>query len=196
MGHGGGPARELARGQDPATPNPKQGTHEVENDMAMLRLKTLLLASLPAFYLLTSGCTPVISKRGYLPDPVAEASIIVGKDTKETIEKKLGDPTTRSNFNGRSWYYISSVQQQVAFFPPTILSRDILAIHFKKNGTVTGLRHYGLRDSHVVAFDASKTPTPGREVTFLQQLLNATPGVPLGQGSGGGIDQRNPGGGH
>ena len=163
--------------------------------MAVPRLKTLLMASLPALFVLTSGCTPVISKRGYLPDPVAEASIIVGRDTKETIEKKLGDPTTKSNFNGRSWYYISSVQQQVAFFPPTILSRNILAIRFNKHGEVTSLRQYGLRDGHVVAFDTRKTPTPGREVTFLQQLLNATPGVPLGQGSGG-IDQRNPGGGH
>ncbi|MDE2462712.1 MAG: outer membrane protein assembly factor BamE [Alphaproteobacteria bacterium] len=164
--------------------------------MAIPRLRTLLMVSLPAVFVLSSGCTPVISKRGYLPDPVAEASIVVGKDTKETIEKKLGDPTTKSNFSGRSWFYISSVQQRVAFFPPTILDRDILAIRFNKEDKVTSLSHYGLRDGHVVAFDTSKTPTPGRELTFLQQLLNATPGVPLGPGGGGGIDQRNPGGGH
>ncbi len=37
----------------------------------------------------------------------------------------------------------------------------------------------------------AKRLTRGREMTFLQQLFNATPGVPLG----GGDQQQNPGGG-
>jgi outer membrane protein assembly factor BamE (lipoprotein component of BamABCDE complex) len=75
------------------------------------------------------------------------------------------------------------------------MKRSILAIHFDKNGTVASMRHYGLKDGHVVAFESRQTPTPGREITFLQQLLNATPGVPLGGANGPGGDQRNPGGG-
>ncbi len=84
-----------------------------------MRLPILLLsAALPLAALASSGCTPVISKRGYLPDPVAEASITIGKDTKTTIQKKLGDPSTRATFGGDSWYYISSIQKRVAFFDP------------------------------------------------------------------------------
>jgi hypothetical protein len=55
---------------------------------------------------------------------------------------------------------------------------------------VTGLTHYGLKDGNVVAFESRETPAKGRELTFLQQLFNATPGVPIGttgdQGPGGG----------
>ncbi len=163
-----------------------------------MRLPVLLLsAAIPLAALASSGCTPVISKRGYLPDPVAEASITVGKDTKTTIQQKLGDPSTRATFGGEDWYYITSVQKKVAFFDADVIKRNILAVQFDKSGHVAGLHHYGLRDGHVVAFETRETPTRGRELTFLQQLLNSTPGVPLGGGSGGGIGgERNPGGGN
>ena len=155
-----------------------------------MRLAVLALAAaLPLSALTFSGCTPVISKRGYLPDPVAEATISVGTDTKTTIQKKLGDPSTRATFGGESWYYISSVQKQMAFFDPQTEKRTILAIHFDKDGKVKNLRHFGLRDGHVVAFETRETPTRGRELTFLQQLLSSTPGVPLGNSSSQGPGQ-------
>ena len=61
------------------------------------------------------GCTPTISQRGYLPDPAAEASIKVGTDTKTSIQKLLGDPSTSATFNEDAWYYVSSTERQVAF---------------------------------------------------------------------------------
>jgi len=162
------------------------------------RIPARLPTRLPALALaatLLIGCTPVISQRGYLPDPVAEASVDVGKDSQTTIQQKLGDPSTRSTFSGDAWYYISSVQRQVAFFDPVVESRSILEVHFDKSGKVDGLHHYGLRDGHVVAFETRETPTRGRTLTFLQQLLNATPGAPI-SGAGGINGERNPGGGN
>jgi outer membrane protein assembly factor BamE (lipoprotein component of BamABCDE complex) len=139
------------------------------------------------------GCAPVVSQRGFLPDPVAEASIKIGTDTKTTIQQRLGDPSTTATFGDDSWYYVSSVERQVAFFDPTITNRKILAIHFDKDGKVTDINHFGLKDGHLVAFETRTTPAKGRELTFLQQLFNATPGVPIGggmtsggQGGGGG----------
>jgi outer membrane protein assembly factor BamE (lipoprotein component of BamABCDE complex) len=137
------------------------------------------------------GCTPVINQRGYLPDPIGEASIRIGSDTKTTIQTRLGDPSTQATIGGDSWYYISSVEKQVAFFDPAVETRFILAIHFDKDGHVADIRHYGLKDGHVVAFETRETPAKGKELTFLEQLFNATPGVPLGATGG----QPGPGGG-
>jgi len=141
------------------------------------------------------GCTPVIDQRGYLPDPALEAKIAVGTDTKTSVQERLGYPSTEATFGttvvgSDAWYYISSVEKTVAFFPPTVKSRAILAVYFDKDGKVTGLKHYSLRDGNVVAFETRETPAKGRELTFLQQLFNATPGVPVGNTS-----QQNPGGG-
>ncbi|HUJ03901.1 MAG TPA: outer membrane protein assembly factor BamE [Rhizomicrobium sp.] len=152
-----------------------------------MRIPVLALSAL-----LLAACTPVISQRGYLPDPGGEAAIRVGVDSKTTVQKRLGDPSTQSTFSGNSssWYYISSVEKQIAFFNPEVESRKILAINFDKDGKVTALRHYSLKDGHIVSFETRETPSLGKEMTFLQQLFNATPGVPIG-GSG----QQSPGGG-
>jgi outer membrane protein assembly factor BamE (lipoprotein component of BamABCDE complex) len=138
-----------------------------------------------------AGCSPVISNRGYLEDADAEAGVAAGVDTKTTIEQKLGDPSVQAAFGTDAWYYISQTERQVAFFDPSITSRHILAIYFDKEGKVSDMKHFGLEDGNVVAFETRTTPTRGREMTFLQQLFNATPGMPGAQDQ----QERNPGGG-
>jgi len=139
------------------------------------------------------GCAPVISQRGYLPDPDNEAAIKSGSDTKTSIQSRLGYASITASFaNGGadSWYYVSATEKQVAFFQPTVLKRQILAVYFDKDNRVTGVRHYGLSDGHVINFEKRETPARGRELTFLQQLLNATPGTSATQ-----IQETNPGNG-
>jgi outer membrane protein assembly factor BamE (lipoprotein component of BamABCDE complex) len=137
------------------------------------------------------GCAPVINNRGYLPDPVGEAAVKIGGDTKTTIQSRLGNPSTQATFGCDTWYYISSVQKQIAFFDPKTEARSILAVRFDKDGRVANISHYGLKDGHVVAFETRETPAKGKELTFLQQLFNATPGVPVGSAG----NSQNPGGG-
>jgi len=150
-------------------------------------------AALSAAFLFLFGCTPVIDQRGYLPDPSLESKIAVGTDTKTSVQERLGYPSTEATFGeaapgNDAWYYISSVEKTVAFFTPSVQSRAILAVYFDKDGKVANLKHYSLRDGHVVAFETRTTPAKGRELTFLQQLFNATPGVP-----GSGQQEQNPG---
>jgi outer membrane protein assembly factor BamE (lipoprotein component of BamABCDE complex) len=151
------------------------------------------IAGIAAVSLLLIGCTPVVDQRGYLPDPALESKIAVGTDTKTSIQERLGYPSTEATFGDAApgndaWYYVSSVEKTVAFFPPIVRSRAVLAVYFDKDGKVTDLKHYSLKDGHVVDFESKTTPAKGRELTFLQQLFNATPGVPMGQGQ-----DRNPG---
>ena len=164
---------------------------------AVEEIKSMKLPLLStAACLIVLGCTPVIDQRGYLPDPEVESKIVVGDDTKTTIQQRLGYPSTEATFGTTTpgtdaWYYISSIEKTVAFFNPSVKKRQILAVYFDKDGKVTDLKHYALKDGNVVAFETRTTPAKGRELTFLQQLFNATPGVPLG-GAG---QQQNPGGG-
>jgi outer membrane protein assembly factor BamE (lipoprotein component of BamABCDE complex) len=154
-----------------------------------MRKTVLILAALTVM-----GCTPIVNNRGYLPDPDAEKAIALGKDTKTSIQQRLGYPSTVATFSaaGDAWYYITGIEKQMAFFAPSVQSRAILAVYFDKDGKVTDLKHYSLRDGHVVAFESRETPSKGRELTFLQQLFNATPGVPLGNSG----QNNNPGGGN
>ena len=138
------------------------------------------------------ACTPVTYERGFLSDPALEATIQKGADTKATIQERLGYPTTSATFGDETWYYISSRERQIAFFQPTVQSRNILAVAFDKEGKVSELNRYTLRDGNVVSFETRQTPARGREMTFLQQLFTATPGSPMGAGPD---STRTPGGG-
>jgi outer membrane protein assembly factor BamE (lipoprotein component of BamABCDE complex) len=148
-------------------------------------------AALPlAVLAVVIACAPVVSQRGYLPDPAIEAAIKPGGDTKTSVQERLGYASTTATFGNDSWYYISATEKQVAFFRPTVLKRQVLAIYFDNQNKVTGVRHYGLRDGHLIAFESRTTPARGRETTFLQELLKATPGSSATQ-----IQETNPGNG-
>ena len=130
-----------------------------------------------------SACTSVIIERGYVPDNTAVASVAVGTDSKTSVTQKLGNPSTTATFGNDVWYYISSREEQEAFFPPTITDRKILAIEFNAQGQVSDIRRYGLEDGRVVDYVSRETPTRGKELTIIQQMFNAVPGVTGAQGA-------------
>jgi outer membrane protein assembly factor BamE (lipoprotein component of BamABCDE complex) len=123
-----------------------------------------------------AACAPVENQRGYVPDQQAVASIAVGMDTKDTVSKKLGDPSTSATFGGDTWYYISAHVEQNAFFAPRATERNIVAVEFTGEGKVADVHRYTLADGKVVDFVSRETPSRGREQTLLQQIFNAVPG--------------------
>jgi outer membrane protein assembly factor BamE (lipoprotein component of BamABCDE complex) len=136
--------------------------------------------SLTVAVLVSAACAPVVSQRGYIPDQEKVASIQVGVDDKATVEDRLGTPTNIATFDGDVWYYISSKEEQFAFFDPETTERTILAISFDAEGKVSNLEKYGLEDGQVVAVVDRETPTRGRELSFLQQMFGN-----IGRGLGG-----------
>src|SRR6476646_6280264 len=115
---------------------------------AMQRVTWAFLAGAAAL----CACAPVENQRGYVPDQEAVASVQVGMDTKDSVTKKLGDPSTAATFGNDVWYYISSHVEQNAFFAPRALDRNILAVEFAKDGKVTDVHKYTLADGRVVDF--------------------------------------------
>ena len=61
----------------------------------------------------------------------------------------------------------------------------------KSNGLVSDVAEYGLEDGRVVAIADRETPTRGRELTFLEQLLGNVGRLPTEQFGG---EQNLPGG--
>jgi len=138
-----------------------------------MKLTSISIGTAAGVALLLAACTPVISQRGYVSDTASETAVKPGTD-RAGVQEKLGYASITTTFgNDNAWYYISQTEKQVVFFTPTILNRRILAVYFDKDGKVTGLRHYALENGHVIAFETRETPARGRELTFLDQLLNA-----------------------
>ena len=136
----------------------------------------LTTVSLGAALLGAAGCAPVENQRGYVPDMEAISSIQVGMDTRDTVSKKLGDPSSAATFNNDTWYYISAHVEQNAFFAPRATERNILAVEFAQDGKVSGVQRYSLEDGRIVDFVTRETPTRGRDLSLLQQIFNSVPG--------------------
>ena len=156
-----------------------------------VREKLLILgtcASLGAGLL--SGCAPIVDSRGNLPDPDAVLQVQPGIDDRSQVTKLLGSPSSLATFNDKTWYYISKKTSRIAFWDPTVLDQEVLMVKFDDTGLVSDIKVYGLEDAHTVTPDPNITPTSGRELTILQQLLGN-----LGRfGGGGGGNLFNPGG--
>jgi outer membrane protein assembly factor BamE (lipoprotein component of BamABCDE complex) len=126
---------------------------------------------LAAAALLLAGCTISVDQRGNLPDPDKLAVIQPGTTTKEQVVKVLGTPSSESTFNDDTWYYISRKTKQVAFFSPTILDQQVYIVDFDNRGVVRNVDHRSMADGAAITPAPGATPAPGRELTFLEQLV-------------------------
>jgi outer membrane protein assembly factor BamE (lipoprotein component of BamABCDE complex) len=133
--------------------------------------------------ILSGGCTVSEDQRGNLPDPDKLAQIQPGSTTKEQVVRILGSPSSASTFDDNVWYYISRRVKQVAFFSPTVLDQQVYIVDFDDKGVVKDLGHKTLADSQSVTPAPGATPAPGRELSFMEQLLG---NVGRFGGSGGG----------
>jgi outer membrane protein assembly factor BamE (lipoprotein component of BamABCDE complex) len=160
----------------------------------MLSLSKFMTIAVLASSLLAAGaCTPTVDHRGYMAKPGAFNQIQNGM-SKSEVESILGSPSTTAsiNFQGDSYYYISSVTEQKAFLTPKEVSREVIAIRFDQGEQVASFAQYGLEDGQIIDLNTRETPTKGREYSFLQQFFGSVgrPGGtsvrPTGPSSGAG----------
>ena len=119
-----------------------------------------------------AGCAPSVEQRGNLPTPDKLSEIHAGSTTKDEVTKILGTPSSVSVFdNDKSWYYISRRTAQTAFFDPTVLDQQVYIVKFDDQGVVKTLDHKVLEDGKEITPVARATPAPGRELSFLEQLI-------------------------
>ena len=137
-------------------------------------LRTAVAAAISVSLLGTMACTPVSTYQGFQAIDQAPSDVKVGQDTRSTILARLGSPTATSAFDKDTWFYISQVSSKTAFYHPRINKRDVVAIAFTKGADqVSAVNTYTLKDGRVIAFNGRETPTRGREMSVLEQLLGS-----------------------
>jgi outer membrane protein assembly factor BamE (lipoprotein component of BamABCDE complex) len=105
--------------------------------------------------------------------------------SRDVVLTELGTPSTMSTINGEAFYYVQQVRHRpVAFLTPRVVDRSIVAVYFDKNGKVTRVANYGMKDGVVFDFVSRTTPTAGSELDFIEQLMRGLLGS-FGPGMGG-----------
>ena len=106
--------------------------------------------------------------------------------TRDEVVKLLGTPSSTGVFNDKSWYYISRKTKRVAFFDPDVLDQQVYVLNFDGNGVVSSIDHKDLKDGRDIEPAPGATPAPGRELTFVEQVLGNIGRFNRGSGSAGG----------
>jgi outer membrane protein assembly factor BamE (lipoprotein component of BamABCDE complex) len=118
-----------------------------------------------------AACTPTIDARGDMPDPEALAQVKVGVTTEDQVQSLLGTPSTTMTYGEDVWHYISGHERTVSFFTPVETDRTVISISFDKNGVVRDISRLGLKDGKTVDLVTRETPTAGKELSVLEQLV-------------------------
>ena len=117
------------------------------------------------------ACVASLDQRGNLPEQEKLAQIQPGSTTRDQVVKILGTPSSTGVFNDKSWYYISRKTKQVAFFDPDVLDQQVYVVNFDGKGVVNSIDHKELKDGREIEPAPGATPAPGRELTFVEQVL-------------------------
>ena len=142
---------------------------------------------LAAAALALSACASIKDHRGYLVDGALLESVMPGVDNRVSVERMLGRPSFISQYGRQDWYYVSTNTRQSAFGAPHASEQLMIRVMFDEKGNVTGVERSGMEKVARIDPDGAKTPTLGRERTFLEDLFGnigqvGAGGPPGGQG--------------
>jgi len=123
---------------------------------------------------LTGACAPISSYSGFQAIEANPRDVKPGEDNKATVRGRLGSPSSVSAFDPNVWIYMNQIKETVAFTRPVVTRRDITVITFdQETEAVKTVDNLTLADGKVIAFNGRETPTRGRELTVLEQLIGS-----------------------
>ena len=134
-----------------------------------------------------SGCASIKDHRCYLVVVALLVSVQAGTDNRASVEKMLGRPSFISQFGRQDWYYVSTNTRQAAFTAPHAKEQLMVHIMFDEKGNVAAVERTGMEKVARIDPDGDKTPTLGRNRSFLEDLFGNIGQVGAGgQGGQGG----------
>ena len=163
----------------------------------MRRTVPLFLAGALLAPLALAGCENVVDQRGFAATPGSVEKVEVGTQSREDIVRLIGSPSSVATFNPNVWYYISQKQETFAFLKPKITAQNVMQLSFNDTGRLQAIKKYDLEDAEKITMVSRITPTAGKELTVLEQIMGnvgrfAAPGAsgatgPVGAPTGSGI---------
>ncbi len=145
----------------------------------MLTIRGLVIA----LTLFVAGCAPVYRHHGYVPPEEDLALVQVGQTSQYDLEGMIGRPGSQGLLEGSSWYYVGSRWRHYGALPPQEIDRQVVAIHFSPDGTVSNVERFGLEQGRVVVLSRRVTDSNVSSAGLIRQLMgnlgNFNPGSVL-----------------
>ncbi|MEO3414057.1 outer membrane protein assembly factor BamE [Roseovarius sp. CAU 1744] len=122
-------------------------------------------------FLAMAGCTATYSNHGYVPSEEDLAELVVGVDSRATVDDAIGAPTASGVLSDGDYYYIRSRFRTFGMFRPEVVERQVLAISFDDSDTIRNIERFSLADGNIVPLTRRVTDSSVVSNGFLRQLL-------------------------
>lgn len=135
--------------------------------MIHLTVRALALVGLLA----ATACSATYQNHGYVPPEQDLQQLVVGIDTRGTVDDVVGPPSLSGMSDEGDYYYVRSRQRTFGMFRPEVVERQVLAISFNEDDTIANIERFGLEDGRAVPLARRVTDSTVAGSGFLRQLL-------------------------
>lgn len=137
-------------------------------DFAPIARRVLLAAACAGSL---AACAPQYANHGYIPPQEDLDQIVVGVDTRASVEETIGVPVTSGVVEDGGYYYVRSRERTFGALAPKMVDRQVLAISFDSAGVVSNVERFGLERGQMVPLSRRVTTSGVGNTSFLRQLL-------------------------
>lgn len=134
-----------------------------------------------AVALTLGACVATFQSHGYVPEQDALDELVVGVDTRGSLEDLVGPPSSTGVMADEGWFYISSKIRHYAYTRPQVIERQLVAVTFDDEDTIVNIQRFGLEDGNVITLNRRVTELPVKGPSVLGQILGTFGNIDLGQ---------------
>lgn len=117
------------------------------------------------------ACSAQHSSHGYTPSEEDLAELVVGVDTRATVDDVVGAPSVSGMMNDGNYYYVRSRIRYYGAFAPEVVDREVLAISFDQSDAIANIERFGLEDGRVIRLTRRVTDSSVVDTGFLRQMM-------------------------
>ena len=137
----------------------------------MIYLRIFVFSLLTCLFI---SCTTNIKNHGYIPSKSDLDTLVIGKDNKESVSKKIGLPAT-AGLEG-SFYYVRSTFNAPGFRSAQFIDRTVVLLSFDKRNLLRNNETFSVDKKTVVRLDYRVTETGLENKNILQQIIGSISG--------------------
>ena len=120
--------------------------------MFYLRAYVVILFASFAF-----SCTTNIKNHGYVPSKSDLEALVIGKDNKQSVSKKIGLPAT-AGLEG-AYYYVRSTLNAPGFKSAQLVGRTVVVVSFDERNKLKNIETFNVDNGNFVRLDYRITET-------------------------------------
>ena len=147
-----------------------QKAHSLESKK-LIYPRVYIVILLASFLL---SCTTNIKNHGYIPSKSDLETLVIGKDTKQSVSTKIGRPAT-SGLEG-AYYYVRSTFNAPGFRSAQLVDRRVVVLSFDQRSRLKNIETFDVDNGNFVRLDYRVTETGLDNKNILQQLIGSISG--------------------